>query len=373
MKKEFLNKTTIGALLVTLGFFLPWLNSVIFKVSGFEIPNYFVNMENLFDIFNEESSDNKNVVYALYLFYLIPLAGGNILYCIFSETTKFIKSSKIILLIMFSIIFSGLILSIFKLGFKELSFVGIGLYMTIIGCVLIAMDFIKQYRFNQSMVNSFIDVTKAIFFSRVFKIVVVFVGLFVLLFISNPNQAKFEEKISEIIDEHTYVRYDDYLLFSVGKLKIKDDYETVGFGCFFNVFITNDNIDTLSKKTIVSKKIKISEQKKDILKPKTVQLGLVEGDYILVNTNSSEPSTVKNKINIKLVGENEIMISDYVDPIEFTKKVKEDKITLNFGEYEQEGGDWTGGGEIVITNDNVKYKSIDGPGAEIISNYQKVE
>jgi hypothetical protein len=99
----------------------------------------------------------------------------------------------------------------------------------------------------------------------------------------------------------------------------------------------------------------------------------VEGDYILVNTNSSEPSTIKNIINIKLVGNNEIMISDYVDPIEYTKKVKEGSITLNFGEYEQEGGDWTGGGEIVITNDNVKYKSIDGPGAELISNYQKVK
>jgi hypothetical protein len=136
---------------------------------------------------------------------------------------------------------------------------------------------------------------------------------------------------------------------------------------------SKDKIDTLSKKTIVSKNIKISEENNDILKPKTVLLGLVEGDYILLNTNSLEPSTIKNNINIKLVGKNEIKISDYVDPIEFTKKIKEDKITLNFGEYEQEGGDWTGGGEILITNDNVKYKSIDGPGAEVISNYQKVK
>jgi hypothetical protein len=136
---------------------------------------------------------------------------------------------------------------------------------------------------------------------------------------------------------------------------------------------SKDKIATLSKKTIVSKDIKISEENNDILKPKTVLLGLVEGDYILLNTNSLEPSTIKNNINIKLVGKNEIKISDYVYPIEYTKKIKEDKITLNFGKYEQEGGDWTGGGEIVITNDNVKYKSIDGPGAEIISNYQKVK
>lgn len=99
---------------------------------------------------------------------------------------------------------------------------------------------------------------------------------------------------------------------------------------------------------------------------------LVDGTYILYNTNAFEPVNIEKKLVIKITGKNVISFDKY-GTYKFTKTVNDEKIILNFGEYEQEGGDWIGGGEILITNNYVKYKSLDGPAANEISNYKKLK
>ena len=99
---------------------------------------------------------------------------------------------------------------------------------------------------------------------------------------------------------------------------------------------------------------------------------LVDGTYILYNSNAFDPVNIDKKLLIKVIGKNVISIDKY-GPSKFTKTVNDEKIILNFGEYGEEDGDWHGGGEIVITNNNVKYKSLDGPEANEISNYKKLK
>lgn len=115
------------------------------------------------------------------------------------------------------------------------------------------------------------------------------------------------------------------------------------------------------------------DAKKDIASLKKMFLNnLVDGTYVLYNTNAFEPTNINKKLTIKLVGNDEIYINKN-ENYKFTKSIKGDKIILSFGQYGEEEGDWHGGGEIIISNSQVKYKSLDGPEANEISNYQKVK
>ena len=115
------------------------------------------------------------------------------------------------------------------------------------------------------------------------------------------------------------------------------------------------------------------DAKKDIASLKKMSLNnLVDGTYVLYNTNAFEPTNINKKLTLKLVGNDEIYINKN-ENYKFTKSIKGDKIILSFGEYGEEEGDWHGGGEIIISNSQVKYKSLDGPEANEISNYQKVK
>lgn len=125
------------------------------------------------------------------------------------------------------------------------------------------------------------------------------------------------------------------------------------------------------KKHNENKNLTEYDAKKDIASLKKMSLNnLVDGTYVLYNTNAFEPTNINKKLTIKLVGNDEIYINKN-ESYKFTKSIKGDKIILSFGQYGEE--DWQGGGEIIISNGQVKYKSLDGPEANEISNYQKVK
>jgi hypothetical protein len=115
------------------------------------------------------------------------------------------------------------------------------------------------------------------------------------------------------------------------------------------------------------------DAKKDIASLKKMSLNnLVDGTYVLYNTNAFEPTNINKKLTIKLIGNDEIYFNKN-ENYKFTKSIKGDKIILSFGQYGEEDGDWQGGGEIIISKSQVKFKSLDGPEANEISNYQKVK
>jgi hypothetical protein len=241
MKKKILTKTSIGALLVTIGFFLPWVNFVIFNVSGFELPSAIIRMQKIGNLFGNEDQPENYINYCSYILFLIPIASGNILYCLYSKTEKFLKFSKITIIFFLVVIISGFC----KAGLDSINSISIGLYMTIIGCILISIDFIKFNDFQFSNFNYIIKQSHL-------KWIWIFSGiifLVLILVLSNPTQSKFEEKTRTIVEGKKisyYVKYEDYLLFSIAKMKLTDEYETVGFGFLFNTFITNQNLTSLT-------------------------------------------------------------------------------------------------------------------------------
>lgn len=241
MKKEFLTKTSTGALLVTIGFFLPWVNFVIFNVSGFELPSAIIRMQKLGNLFNNENEVENYMNYCSYILFLIPIASGNIIYCLYSKTEKFLSFSKITIILFLVIIISGY----YKAGLDSVNSIAVGLYMTFIGCVLITIDYIKLNNFQYANINFKINHSYK-------KWIWIFSGitcLVLILGISNPTQSKFEEKTRTIVEGKNisyYVKHEDYLLFSIAKMKLTNEYETVGFGFLFNTFITNQNLISLT-------------------------------------------------------------------------------------------------------------------------------
>jgi hypothetical protein len=241
MKKEFLTKTSIGALLVTIGFFLPWVNFVIFNVSGFELPSAIIRMQKLGNLFGSEDQPENYINYCSYILFLIPIASGNILYCLYSKTEKFLSFSKVAIIFFLVVI----VLGYYKAGLDSINSIAIGLYMTIVGCVLVAIDFIKLNYFQISNFNYKINQAYLKWIGMLLGIIF----LVLILVVSNPSQSKFEEKTRILVGEKNisyYVKYDDYLLFSTVKMKLTNEYETVGFGFLFNTFITNQNLTSLT-------------------------------------------------------------------------------------------------------------------------------
>jgi hypothetical protein len=195
---------------------------------------------------------------------------------------------------------------------------------------------------------------------------------------SDENSKMLEKKITVLNDSIIKLNRDVLDLekdFKISDIRSRYDTSELSSEDFVDII----NMDWNEEKFNAQKKGNQNEYlvksivKKDQPPLATIPLNkLVDGTYILYNTNAFEPVNIEKKLVIKITGKNVISFDKY-GTYKFTKTVNDEKIILNFGEYEQEGGDWTGGGEIIITNNYVKYKSLDGPAANEISNYKKLK
>ncbi|MFB9076348.1 hypothetical protein ACFFLS_19245 [Flavobacterium procerum] len=155
MNKEFYKtSTSIGALLVLIGFVLPWYSMGIMSISGYDIPKMAEIGKNIADTFSRNDSDFS--LYKLYyLLYLLPVFSLYLLYCEYSQTTKFKSICKLsipILLFCFLIFYIVQIKHITTF-FK---FLGYGFVITLAGSTYLGIQAYKEYDMNPKILLTFI-------------------------------------------------------------------------------------------------------------------------------------------------------------------------------------------------------------------------
>ena len=124
------NKRTMFSLGLLIAFFLPWLNFIIFKLSGFRIPIAYDILSSMGSLFGNAMLYVK----LSYLLYLIPI-------CIIYNTLidlKLLSDKKKYFLNEFvvGLIFSGLIFILAVTSEFNLAFFGIGFWLTLLFSIL---------------------------------------------------------------------------------------------------------------------------------------------------------------------------------------------------------------------------------------------
>ena len=159
MKKEFYKtSTSIGALLVLIGFVLPWYSAGIISFSGYDIPKMAEIAKNISDSFSG-SSDGYKLYKLYYILYLFPIVSIYLLYCEYSQSYKFKNAAKLsisllmIALIIYQVIENKDIIIIIK-------FLGYGFFMTLAGCSYLTFQIIKEFKIDQNFLQKSINTLK---------------------------------------------------------------------------------------------------------------------------------------------------------------------------------------------------------------------
>lgn len=140
MNKEFYKTpTSIGAVLVIIGFILPWVSFGPFAISGYEIPKVAETFSGMGRSFSSGEASSGTLLY--YLLYLIPLLSGYLLYCEYKRNKNFFSPAKFMIFLLSAFVVYKLSsmgeVSIFKMA-------GIGLWITFGGSVYLLIQAIKE-------------------------------------------------------------------------------------------------------------------------------------------------------------------------------------------------------------------------------------
>jgi hypothetical protein len=159
VNKEFYKtSTSIGALLVLIGFILPWYSAGIISFSGYDIPKMVEIAKNISDSFSA-NSDGSNLYKLYYALYLFPILSIYLLYCEYSQTNKFKNIAKLsisllmLILIFYQIIENNDIAKIIK-------FLGYGFFMTFAGSFYFTFKLIKEFKIDQNYLQKVFNTLK---------------------------------------------------------------------------------------------------------------------------------------------------------------------------------------------------------------------
>lgn len=159
MNKEFYKtSTSIGALLVLIGFVLPWYSAGIISFSGYDIPKMAEIAKNISDSFSG-NSDGYKLYKLYYILYLFPILSIYLLYCEYSQSNKFKNVAKLsisllmIALIIYQIIENHNITKIIK-------FLGYGFLMTLAGCSYFIFQLLKDFKIDQNFLQKIFNTFK---------------------------------------------------------------------------------------------------------------------------------------------------------------------------------------------------------------------
>jgi len=152
MNKEFYKTaTSIGAALVIIGFFLPWVSMGPFSMSGYDIPKI---AEMFSGMARNEASSGAQLYYILYL---IPLLSGYLLYSEYKGSNKFFILVKIIVFLLVAFVIYKLSTLGNNKGIFEIS--GFGLWVTVAGSIYLLIQAIKEFK-KPATVNTNEEVQK---------------------------------------------------------------------------------------------------------------------------------------------------------------------------------------------------------------------
>ena len=143
MNKEFYKtQTSIGAIIVIVGFFLPWISMGPFSFSGYDAPKLaemFSGMER-----SMRHGNNSSGTQFYYILYFIPLLSGYLLYGEYKGEKKYFNPAKIAIFLLCAFVILKLSLMDGHQNIFEIA--GIGIWVTFGGSVFLLIKLIKEFQ-----------------------------------------------------------------------------------------------------------------------------------------------------------------------------------------------------------------------------------
>jgi hypothetical protein len=151
MKKEFYKtNTSIGAILVIIGFLLPWISFGIFNLSGYDIPKLIEMSRGVSNIFQQQDKE-FSYTQLYYFLYVLPLLGGYLLYNEYNQTSKFVTLSKSIIFVV-TITFICVAAWKFESFWNLLKISGYGLWLTLAGSTFLFRQVVNENKLIQKCI-----------------------------------------------------------------------------------------------------------------------------------------------------------------------------------------------------------------------------